>query len=146
MTTNLLDAVATYLSSNSSTDVGFGVHQLTIGVNLFKARLPAEATDEVVLVQMYEGAAPVFSMGAEPIAIDNPKLQLLVRGNREDYPGTNDLAMTVRHILSTVVGNTTMSGLLVLRIQPLGMPNYIGVDDTDRPKFTINFQVAMAGS
>jgi len=43
-----------------------------------------------------------------------------------------------------VVTNVTIDGTNILRIAPMGMPNYIGYDDTDRPKFTINFTAMVA--
>jgi len=142
MTVSILDALGAYLPTATA---GFTtVPPLVLGVNLYLARFPAEAPNAAMCIQQYEGQAPTFTFGAGVAVLDSPRVQILVRGEREDYPGAYQWALAVRDVLGAVVSTTTMSGLSILRIQPSGTPNATGYDESDRPKFTINFTVTMA--
>lgn len=138
----LLDSMGQYLQDQTASLPSN--QRLTLGGNLFLGRFPAEAPNAAVLIQQYGGGTPTMTMGSAPAVIENPKLQLLVRGEREDYPDAYQLAYILWTILSSVVTNVTIDGTNILRIAPMGMPNYIGYDDTDRPKFTINFTAMVA--
>jgi hypothetical protein len=142
--TTLLDAIGYYLPIQTANLPA--EQQLVLGENLFLGRFPAEAPNAAVLVQLYMGKAPNFTMGSGAIALDNPKIQILVRGEREDYPGAYDLSIVIRNILGSIVGSTVIDGVTIMRLEPLGTPNYTGYDEVDRPKFTQNFQAMLPGS
>ena len=138
----LLDGIAAYLVEQTT---GLSSNQqLVLGVNLFLGRWPAEAPNACVLIQQYEGQAPTFTFGDAVSALESPRIQLMVRGDKEDYPGAYDWSYALRNILGSITKTTDLSGVSVLRMEPLGMPNPTGFDEVDRPRFTCNFQVMMA--
>ena len=140
--TTLLDALGQYLPTITASLPA--AQQLTLGENLFLARFPAEAPNACVLVQQYPGGMPTFTMGSGVSVLETAKIQLLIRGEREDYPDAYDLAYALRNLLGAVTGTVEIDGLSILRIEPMGLPNPIGWDETDRPKFTVNFTVTLA--
>lgn len=135
--TTLLDAIGQFLPTASA---GWASDEiLTLGENLYLGRFPAESPDFCTVVAMYTAEPPGFTFGDAPVAYDNPRVQVLVRGNPEDYPGAYDLADKIRLALGGIVGNTTIDGIRIMRCQPTGIPNYIGFDAANRPQFTVNF-------
>jgi len=138
----LLDALGTYLAEQSASLPAN--QQLTLGRNLFLGRFPAEAPNPCVLLQQYEGKSPTFTFGDALSVLESPRIQLLVRGDKEDYPGAYDLAYALRKILGGITKTTDLSGVSVLRVEPTGIPNPIGYDEVDRPRFTCNFQTYIA--
>lgn len=134
---NLLDAFGEFLPTASS---GWPI-PLVLGENLFLGRLPAEAPDVAVVVQMYSGEPPGFTFGDAPVAFDNPRVQVMVRAADEDYPTGNDLAERCRLSIAGIVGNTTVDGINIMRCSPTGVVNYVGFDAANRPQFTVNFAV-----
>ena len=103
-------------------------------------RMPAEAPDAAVVVQQYEGKNSEFTMGNGITALDYPRVQISVRGEREDYPGAYAWANTIRNVLGGFVVPDATYFPHVARIQPMGIPNPIGYDDVERPRFSMNFQ------
>ena len=140
MANSLLDAIGYYLPTKI-TVASYGTQGLILGQNLFLGRLPAEAPNAAVLVQQYQGQAPDFTLGAAVFALENPRIQIQVRGEREDYPGAYNWTVLIQQVLGAIVGTTTINGVTILRMEPLGSPNPLAYDDADRPRFTINFQV-----
>jgi len=138
----LLDGLAAYLVEQSLTLPAN--QQLTLGINLFLGRFPAEAPNACVLLQQYEGQSPTFTFGDGISVLEAPRIQLLVRGEREDYPGAYDWCYALRNIIGGVTKTTEMNGVFVLRLEPQGIPNPTGYDEVDRPKFTVNFQAHIA--
>lgn len=136
----LLDDIATFLVAKVTASA-YGTSQgLVAGVNLFIGRMPAEAPDASVVVQQYEGKGSDFTMGNGITALDYPRAQVTVRGLREDYPGAYAWANTIRDVLGGWVVPDPVYFPYVVRIQPIGIPNPIGYDDVERPRFTINLQ------
>jgi Bacteriophage minor capsid protein len=125
----VLEAVGDYLAAN-----GHG----TLGTDLFLGRMP-ETPDLCRAVYEYEGAPPVETMGAAATAVDKPRIQVLCRGGRDDYPAARDEAQEIRALLGAVA-SVTLSGIVVLRIRPLGSVNSLGPDGNDRPLVTVNFE------
>jgi hypothetical protein len=113
-------------------------------VNLFLGRFPAEAPNACVLIQQYEGKSPTFTFGDALSVLESPRIQLMVRGEKEDYPGAYDWAYALRKIFGTITKTVELSGVSVLRMEPLGIPNPTGFDEVDRPRFTCNFQTYIA--
>jgi hypothetical protein len=141
MTAVLLDAVGQYLVTSSASLPS--AQRLKLGVNLFLGNLPAEAPNSVVLVQQYEGQPPTFTMGSAVSALESPRIQLLVRGEPEDYPTTYNWAYALRNLLGAITTRQTIDGINLLRIAPQGIPNPMPYDEVKRPRFTTNFQVTM---
>jgi len=127
--TTILEAVGAYLQSKS-----YG----SAGTNIFYGVLP-ETPDTCIGVFEYEGLAPMFTMGTAGIQVDRPSVQLLFRAGRDDYPTARDNANNARILLSAV-SNTTLSGIRVLRIEPVGSIMPMGVDKNSRPIISTNYR------
>lgn len=125
----ILEAVGNYLQTQG---------QGTLGTNLFLGRMPS-SPDVCVGVFEYEGAIPSETFGNAATAIDRPRLQVLVRAGRDDYPAARDKAQTIRGLLGAVT-QTTLSGIAIMRIRPTGSVNPLGPDENDRPLVSANFE------
>lgn len=133
----ILESVGDYLQNTSS---AFGAHasQGTLGTDIFLATLP-DSPDACVAVYENAGSSPAFSMGTSGIQIDYPMLQIICRGAREDYPTARDKAETIRVLLASVL-EKTVSGIHIMRIEPMGSVNQLGVDPKYRPLISVNFR------
>lgn len=136
----LVESIGDYLASVMP-PATYGSQGLIMGANLFIARTPAEAPDACVTIIQYEGKPPEFTMGADVVALEFPRIQVNVRGLREDYPGTYSWAQRIRGILASAVLPNETYLPSVIRIEPSDTPNPTGYDNVERPKFTMNFQV-----
>ena len=125
----ILESVGDYLVTNS---LG------TLGTDLFLGTLP-ESPDACVAVYENSGTPPSFTMGTGGIVIDYPMLQVICRAGREDYPTARDKAETIRNLLASVL-ESTISGVHIMRIEPMGSVNPLGVDPKYRPLVSVNFR------
>jgi len=135
----LIDALGQYLQTQTASLSSS--QQLFLGKNLFLGRFPAEAPNTAVLIQQYEGQPPTFTMGTAVSALEHPRIQILVRGEPEDYPDAYNLSYVIRNILGAITYRVTIDGVNILRIEPMGVPNYMAFDEVNRPRFSSNFQV-----
>ena len=125
----ILESVGDYLVTNT---------QGTLGTDLFLGTLP-ESPDACVAVYENSGTPPSFTMGTGGMVIDYPMLQIICRAGREDYPTARDKADTIRILLASVV-ETSISGVHIMRIEPMGSVNQLGVDPKYRPLISVNFR------
>ena len=125
----ILESIGDYLVTNS---------QGALGTSLFLGTLP-ESPDACVAVYENSGSSQAFTMGAGGIRIDYPMIQIICRAGREDYPTARDKADTIRILLASVV-ETTVSGVHIMRIEPMGSVNQLGVDPKYRPLISVNFR------
>jgi hypothetical protein len=125
----ILESVGDYLVTNS---------QGTLGTDLFLGTLP-ESPDACVAVYENSGTPPSFTMGTGGIVIDYPMLQVICRAGREDYPTARDKAESIRNLLASVL-ESTISGVHIMRIEPMGSVNPLGVDPKYRPLVSVNFR------
>lgn len=125
----ILESIGDYLVTNS---LG------TLGTNLFLGTLP-ETPDECVAVYENAGSPPAFTMGTGGIVIDYPMIQVIARAGREDYPTARDKAESIRVLLASVL-DTTISSVKIMRIEPMGSVNPLGVDGKYRPLVSVNFR------
>ncbi len=125
----ILEALGDYLQTNS---IG------TLGTNLFLGKMP-DSPDYCVCLYEYEGMAPMQSFGGNPYDVDMPRIQIVVRGARDDYPTARDGAKSIKDILSDIT-DVTLSSTKVLRVASLGSTIPLGLDDKDRPRIAANFQ------
>jgi len=123
----ILEAVGDYLVAQ-----GYG----TLGTNIFLGKMPNKP-DVCIGVYENEGGSPDFTMGT--VLLDNPAIQVIVRAGIEDYPTARDTAQSIRLLLAQVA-NTTLSGVTVLRIAPVGSVLPMGDDTNDRPHVSANFR------
>jgi hypothetical protein len=133
----ILESIGDYLQNTSN---AFGAHSSkgTLGTTLFLGTLP-ESPDVCTAVFENSGTPPAFTMGTGGIAIDYPMLQVICRAGREDYPTARDAVEEIRNLLASVT-DVTISGVHVLRIEPMGSVNPLGVDPKQRPLLSVNFR------
>ena len=125
----ILESVGDYLVTNS---LG------TLGTNIFLGTLP-ETPDACVAVYENTGSSPLFTMGSGGIRIDYPMIQIIARAGREDYPTARDKAESIRILLAQVL-EQSISGIHIMRIEPMGSVNLLGVDNKYRPLVSVNFR------
>ena len=125
----ILESVGDYLVTNS---IG------TLGTNIFLGTMP-ETPDECVAVYENSGSSPMFTMGPGGIVIDYPMIQIVARAGREDYPTARDKAESIRTLLASVL-DSTISSVNIMRIEPMGSVNPLGVDSKFRPMVSVNFR------
>jgi len=125
----ILESIGDYLVTNS---LG------TLGTNLFLGTLP-ESPDVCTAVYENSGTPPAFTMGTGGIAIDYPMLQVICRAGKDDYPTARDAVETIRNLLASVT-DVTISNVHILRIEPMGSVNPLGVDPKQRPLLSVNFR------
>ena len=126
----ILEAIGDFLVTNGSG---------TLGTNLFLSKMPA-TPDYCIAVYEYEGMSPVESMGSAAYDIDKPRIQIIVRGARDDYPTARNGLKTIRDAVAGIT-NTTISSTKVLRVMSIGSILPLGLDDKERPRLVANFQV-----
>lgn len=129
----ILESIGDYLVTNSHG---------TLGTNLFLATMP-ESPDVCTTVYENAGSPPSFTMGSGGIVIDYPMLQIVCRAGRDDYPAARDEIEAIRNLLASVT-DATISGVRVLRIEPMGSVNPLGVDPKQRPLLSVNFRCLVA--
>jgi hypothetical protein len=133
----ILESIGDYLQNTAS---AFGAHasQGTLGTSLFLATLP-ESPDVCTAIYENSGTPPAFTMGSGGIVIDYPMLQIISRAGKEDYPTARDKIEDIRNLLASIT-NVTISGVHVLRIEPMGSVNPLGIDPKQRPLLSVNFR------
>lgn len=82
---------------------------------------------------------PEETFGSAAYDIDKPRIQIVVRGARDDYPTARNGAKTIRDLLAALT-DVTISSTKVLRVASLGSTIPLGLDDKDRPRISANFQ------
>ena len=131
MANTILEAIGNYLVAQG---------QGTLGTNLFLSRMP-ETPDACVCIYEGEGGLPEFTMGNT--ILDNPAIQIIVRGTREDYVTARDKAQTIRLLLAQLA-DQTLSGVTVLRVSPIGSVLPMGLDKNDRPMVSTNYRAIVS--
>ncbi len=129
----VLEAIGSYLATNN---------EGTLGTNMFYGRMP-DAPDVCITIYEYEGQPPMENFGASAFSIDMPRIQIVTRASREDYPTARDKAVAIRALLAAMT-EVTVGSTRILRVQSLGSVVPLGYDTNDRPKFAVNFQVMVA--
>ena len=125
----ILEALGDYLQTNS---IG------TLGTNIFLGKMPA-SPDYCITLYEYEGMAPSETFGNHAYDIDMPRIQIVVRGARDDYPTARDGVKTIRDLIANIT-DVTISSTKILRVASLGATIPLGLDDKDRPRIAANFQ------
>jgi hypothetical protein len=133
----ILESIGDYLQNTAS---AFGAHasQGTQGTSIFLGTLP-ETPDACLAIYENTGSSPTFTMGSGGIRIDYPMVQIISRAGREDYPTARDKADTIRILLSSVL-EQSVSGVHIMRIEPMGSINLLGVDPKYRPLVSVNYR------
>ena len=108
------------------------------GTNLFIGLMP---NDPDVCMSLYEyaGSQPLEVMRDNDATLERPSVQVLVRATRNDYPTARDLIEAARDSL-TGITDETISNVRFLRVSALSSINAVGMDDNERPMFTLALQ------
>jgi len=110
------------------------VSSWSFGTNLFVALEPP-SPNEVVSVFDTGGFDPDSNTDLE-----NPTVMVRVRGDRGGYTETYSRARDVKDNLHELA-NETWNGTRYIGIWQVGDILFIGMDENDRPVFTLNFRI-----
>lgn len=113
----------------------------TTASDLFIGLMP-NSPDLCVAIYEYSGASPLEVMVDDTATLERPSVQVIVRGGRNDYPTARALIEAVRDTF-TNISNETISGVRFLRVMSLSSINALGVDDNDRPRFSLALQAVV---
>lgn len=111
------------------------------GTDLFLGLMP-NSPDECVALYEYAGAQPLEVMVDNAATLERPSVQVMTRAGRNDYPTARALMIAVRDAL-TQITDETISGETFLRVSQISSINALGVDENDRPRFTLSLQVVV---
>jgi hypothetical protein len=126
---NMLDDLGTYLEEQ------FGVGAIWLG------RLPEDPAACIAMFEM-PGLAPIRTQDGLAAAVLCPELQVIVRGEPEDYQHTRGVAQSVHDYLG-LVSNTQIGANFYLNVLPMRAPALIQWDILLRPLIEVNFAVQM---
>lgn len=127
----ILDVIGTALQS-----AGVG----TLGSSIFLSRMPA-SPDAAVTVYETGAGYPLYTQGsAGGAALIVANIQVVARAAREDYQAARTKISAVTVALETLA-DSTISGIRILRIERVGSPSPLGLDDNDRPRVSMTYTV-----
>ena len=106
----------------------------TFATDLFVGDMP-ETPDACVSVLDSPGYAPELRY-----EWDRPGCQIKIRGAEGGYRTAYTKAVAVKTALHGVA-NTTINGAIYKLIEAVHDPMYIGKDESNRPMFSINFNI-----
>lgn len=126
----LLDALGTKLQT-----AGVG----TLGQNLFLAQMQ-DTPDVAVCLYENQGFEPLQTFGASVTSGDRPRVRVICRGGRNDYPAARTKAEAVRACLGAI-RNESLSGLSIACVIDSTGLYPMGYDKDERPAIAIDFTV-----
>jgi hypothetical protein len=109
--------------------------------NLFIGLMP-DKPDVCVALYEYAGAQPLEVMVDNSATLERPSIQVMVRAGRNDYPAARTLISSVRDVLTSIT-DETISGERFLRVNQISSINSLGVDENERPRFTLSLQAVL---
>lgn len=113
----------------------------TVGTSIFIGLMPS-GPDACVALFEYAGEAPMEVFGSGGASVDLVSVQVMARAGRNDYPTAYSLMESVRDSL-TAVTDETIETVRFLRVRELSGINAIGVEENDRPRFTLSLQAVV---
>lgn len=125
----ILEALGDYLVTNNKG---------TLGTNIFIGK-QQPTPDVCITLFEYEGFAPKEHFGTSGFDVDMPRVQVVTRASRDDYPTARNSLQDIRELFSALT-DITISETKILRVASLGSIIPLGLDDKDRPRFAANFQ------
>lgn len=109
--------------------------------NMFIGILP-DTPDLCVALYEYAGAAPLEVMQDDSATLEQPSIQIMTRGARNDYPAARELMVNVRDTLCSIT-DETISGVRFLRVHNQSSMNALGTDEKDRPEFSLSLRAVV---
>lgn len=129
----LLDVLGAYLQTNS---VG------TLGTNIMLGRLPDDP-DACVALYESQGLSPSHTMGSSIYSVDRPRIRVVARAARNDYPSARSKVEQVRSVLGAL-RDTTLSGIKIMTVLSTSEVYPVSFDGDDRPVMGCDFTVWIA--
>jgi hypothetical protein len=114
----------------------------TLGTNLFLGHLPP-TPDSAVAILEYGGLAPEHDLGHSTQRHEFPRVQVLVRDTV--YATARLKAQDIMADMAAI-GNTTLSGVWYMGVDPIQQPFLLERDDNGRWVMACNYQVHKAVS
>lgn len=111
----------------------------TIATDLYIGLMP-NSPDTCVALYEYAGSPPMEVLVDNTATIERPSVQVITRAGRNDYPTARALIENVRDTLTDITDDT-ISGVRFLRVTQISSINALGVDENDRPRFSLSLQV-----
>lgn len=96
--------------------------------------------DTVISLMLYGGMADEHAMGYGITRLEYPRVQVTVRGAKDDHDTPYIKAMDIRDSLTTLV-NTYLSGVKYLEVNAIQPPFFVRRDDNFRVEIGCNFQI-----
>ena len=127
----ILDAIGSALQS-----AGVG----TLGTSIFLSRMPASPDVATTVYETGAGYAMYTQGTTVGPALTVANIQIVTRAAREDYQTARTTISTATTALETIV-DSTISTIRVLRVEQVGSPSPLGLDDNDRPRVAMTFTV-----
>lgn len=129
----LLDVLGSYLQTQ-----GIG----TLGTSLMLGRLP---DDPDVCVALFEsqGLSPSHTMGSGVYGVDRPRIRVVARAARNDYPAARTKVEQARAALGAM-RDTTLSGIKIMTVLSTSEVYPVRFDPDDRPVMGCDFTVWIA--
>lgn len=109
--------------------------------NMFIGIMP-DTPDLCVALYEYAGTAPLEVMVDDTATLEQPSVQVMTRGARNDYPAARTLIENVRDTLCGIT-DETISGVRFLRVSNLSAINALGTDEKDRPEFSLSLRAVV---
>lgn len=112
----------------------------TLGSTIFLSRSPA-SPDAVVTIYETGAGYPLYTQGnTSGAALIVANIQVVARATREDYQAARSKITDAIAALEAL-SNSTISGIVILRVEQVGTPSPLGLDDNDRPRVAMTFTV-----
>ncbi len=118
---------------------GVGVFGATTGWGIFIGALPS-APDTSITIREYIAGRPM-----PKFLIDFPSVQVMIRGAPGGYQAAKIKARDVMNALHSIPSQD-LNGDRWNSIRALSTPGYLGSDDNNRPKFSVNFTLIIEPS
>lgn len=113
----------------------------TVATNLFIGLMPNDP-DVCMALYEYAGSPPLEVLVSNADTLERPSVQVITRAGRNDYPTAKTLIENARNAL-TGITDETISGVRFLRVNQISSINALGVDENDRPRFSLSLQVVV---
>lgn len=124
----VLDALGAHLQT-----AGIG----TLGTDLFLAQLQ-DGPDVAVALYEATAAGPLHTFGAAVSAGEQPRIRVVCRAGRNDYPTARAKAETVRASLGAIRAQT-ISGVTFACVMDTSGVYPMGYDKEERPLIAVDF-------
>jgi len=113
----------------------------TVATDLFIGLMPS-SPDDCIAIYEYAGSPPLEVLVDNDATLERPSVQVITRAARNDYPTARTLIENARDAL-TGITDETIDGVRFLRVNQISSINALGVDDNDRPRFSLSLQIVV---